>query len=56
MFHATLHFPPVTLRSTAKDVSSYVADSVKQEAKIAEMRASGADDSSIKKQEEVQPP
>ena len=39
--------------STAKDVSSYVADAQKQEAKIAEMRAAGADESTIKKQEEV---
>ena len=46
----------IGLDSTAKDVSSYVADALKQEAKIAEMRAAGADESTIKKQEEVQPP
>ena len=42
--------------STAKDVSTYVADSQKQESKIAEMRSSGVDESTIKKQEEVNPP
>ena len=46
-------FALIGLCSTAKDVSSYVADAQKQEAKIAEMRAAGADESTIKKQEEV---
>ena len=49
-------FALIGLCSTAKDVSSYVADAQKQEAKIAEMRAAGADESTIKKQEEVQIP
>jgi hypothetical protein len=42
--------------STAKDVSTYVADSQKQESKIAEMRSSGVDESTIKKQEEARVP
>jgi hypothetical protein len=45
--------PLIKFCSTSKDVSSYVADALKQETKIAEMRASGADESTIKKQEEV---
>ena len=55
-FHPRARCPLSSLtnpRSTAKDVSSYVADSQKQEAKIAAMRAAGADEATIKKQEEV---